>query len=56
MSHKPVEGLIDRFFALCITFALAVAVLEWAVARFMPLLPFVLFGVVVYAFLRWQRR
>lgn len=50
------KGLVDRFLALCITFGVAVAVLEWAVARFMPLLPFVLFGVVIYAFLRWQRR
>jgi Flp pilus assembly protein TadB len=56
VSEGPVQSLIDRFLALCITFAVAVAVLEWAVIRFMPLLPFVVFGVVIYAFLRWQRR
>lgn len=50
------EKMLDRLFAMCVMFAASVFVLEWAVARLAPLLPFLLFGVVVFAFFRWQRR
>lgn len=60
MSNGPIEGPLNRFCSLCVTFAVAVAILQWAVVRFVvvmaQLAPFIVFGAVVYGFLRWQRR
>ena len=50
------RGWPERIIGLALAIWLAAFALSEAWRMLTPLLPFVVFGAVIYAFLRWQRR
>jgi hypothetical protein len=55
VSAEP-KSLVDRAVGLCLRVLVGAVALDWAWTLIRPIAPLLVFGALIVAFLRWQRR